>query len=61
MFVCLFYAVTDEFHQSFVPGRGSLVSDVLVDFGGTLIGLTFFYIAYYKIYKKLKNRSIINE
>jgi VanZ family protein len=54
LFICLFYAVTDEFHQSFVLGRTSLVSDVLVDFGGTLIGLTFFYLAYYKIYKRYK-------
>ena len=53
LFICLFYAVTDEFHQSFVPGRGSLVSDVLVDFSGALIGLIFFYLAYYKIYKKI--------
>ena len=52
LFICLFYAVTDEFHQSFVPGRTSLVSDVLVDFGGALIGLTFFYLAYYKIYER---------
>jgi len=52
LFICLFYAVTDEFHQSFVLGRTSLVSDVLVDFGGALIGLAFFYIAYYKIYKR---------
>ena len=52
LFICLFYAVTDEFHQSFVPGRGSLVSDVLVDFGGALIVLTFFYLVYYKICKK---------
>ena len=52
LFICLFYAVTDEFHQSFVLGRTSLVSDVLVDFGGTLIGLTFFYLTYYKIYER---------
>ena len=52
MFICLFYAVTDEFHQKFVLGRGSLVSDVLIDFMGSLIGLGIFYLAYYKIYKK---------
>jgi len=52
LFICLFYAVTDEFHQSFVPGRGSLVSDVLVDFAGALIGLTFFYIIYYKLIRR---------
>lgn len=52
MFICLFYAVTDEFHQSFVLGRGSLVSDVLIDFMGSLIGFGIFYLAYYKIYTK---------
>ena len=60
LFICLFYAVTDEFHQSFVIGRTSLVSDVLVDFGGALIGLTVFYLAYYKIYEKyvIKKKSL---
>lgn len=56
LFICLFYAVTDEFHQSFVPGRTSLVSDILVDFGGALIGLTLFYLGYYKIYKRILNK-----
>lgn len=32
------YAITDEWHQSFVPGRDSDVLDVLAD----LIGLVFF-------------------
>lgn len=50
LFICLFYAVTDEFHQSFVPERTSAVSDVLVDLGGALIGVMFFYLTYYKIY-----------
>ena len=54
LFICLFYAVTDEFHQSFVIGRTSLVSDVLVDFSGVLIGLIFFYLSYYKIYKRYR-------
>lgn len=29
--ICIVYAVTDEFHQLFVPGRTGLASDVLVD------------------------------
>ncbi len=57
LFICLFYAVTDEFHQSFVQGRTSLVSDILIDFGGALIGLTFFYIVYYKIYRGMYLRN----
>lgn len=57
LFICQFYAVTDEFHQAFVPGRTSLVSDVLVDFVGTLIGVVIFYFVYYKIYKRIKLRK----
>lgn len=57
IFICLLYAVTDEFHQSFVPGRTSLASDIIVDFAGASIGLGLFYLFYYKIYKRhiLKN------
>ncbi len=28
------YAALDEYHQSFVPGRGAAVSDVLLDTAG---------------------------
>ncbi|OCB00911.1 VanZ family protein [Clostridium beijerinckii] len=55
LFICLFYAVTDEFHQSFIPGRTSLVSDILVDFMGAMIGLGLFYLSYYKIYKRKRS------
>lgn len=33
---CLLYAVGDEWHQSFVPGRRGAVSDVAVDATGVL-------------------------
>lgn len=32
------YAVSDEIHQLFVPGRAGMVSDVLIDSCGVLIG-----------------------
>ncbi|MFA6602994.1 MAG: VanZ family protein [Candidatus Shapirobacteria bacterium] len=35
------YAVSDELHQIFVPGREGKWLDTLIDFVGTLIGLTF--------------------
>lgn len=54
LFICLLYAVTDEFHQSFIPGRTAMVSDVLVDFSGSIIGLAVFYFIYYKIYTSKK-------
>ena len=34
------YAVTDEFHQGFVPGRTASVVDVLIDSAGALTGLS---------------------
>jgi len=37
--LCIFYAITDEIHQSFVPGRGPRVLDVGIDALGTLLGL----------------------
>ena len=33
------YAATDEFHQSFVPGRGPSVTDVMIDSVGAALGL----------------------
>ena len=33
-----FYAMTDEFHQLFVPGRSGRVTDVLIDGCGAVIG-----------------------
>jgi VanZ family protein len=33
------YALTDEFHQSFVPGRSSRLLDIGIDGTGALIGL----------------------
>jgi len=39
------YAASDEFHQVFVPGRTALVSDVLIDTSGGLLGLTLLWLA----------------
>lgn len=43
LFISLFYAVTDEFHQSFVPNRSSEVEDVILDFSGTIVGTSIWY------------------
>lgn len=52
LFICLLFAVLDEFHQSFIPGRGSLIGDVLIDFLGSIIGTGFLYLCYYNFYEK---------
>ena len=35
------YAMTDEYHQTFVPGRVGAWTDVLIDSAGALLALTF--------------------
>ncbi|WP_052085634.1 VanZ family protein [Clostridium sp. HMP27] len=43
LFITLFYAVSDEFHQSFVKGRTSEVGDILLDFSGAIFGTITWY------------------
>lgn len=42
---CVAYAITDEFHQMFVPGRGPQVKDVLIDGSGAAIGILIYAVA----------------
>jgi len=36
---CIFYAITDEIHQIFVPGRSGEIIDVLIDSLGSISGI----------------------
>ncbi|MFN2577195.1 MAG: VanZ family protein [Pyrinomonadaceae bacterium] len=40
LLLAIAYALTDEFHQSFVPSRTASIYDCLIDSVGALIGLT---------------------
>ncbi len=44
---CFIYACGDEFHQSFIIGRTSKFTDVIIDTTGSLIGTII-----YKLYNK---------
>jgi VanZ family protein len=44
LLIVFVYAATDEYHQSFVPGRTALFSDVCIDTGGAAIGLLVWWI-----------------
>lgn len=39
LLICLLYAISDEIHQLFVPGRAGQIKDVLIDFSGTTLGV----------------------
>jgi VanZ family protein len=48
-----FYAASDEFHQTFIPGRSGEIRDVMIDTIGAVLG----YIAFYIIIKFFNNRK----
>lgn len=55
--LCVFYAISDEFHQFFVPGRACQLRDVLIDSMGSLTGilLVLLCLKIFKAKKSLKN------
>ena len=57
LFIVLLYAVSDEFHQLFVPGRTARVQDILIDFIGGIIGTVIFYTLKSK-FKLSKNKIL---
>lgn len=62
---CFLYAVSDELHQYFIPGRSCEALDVLIDFSGSVCGMVFLTLAYIIIckYKKAvfkQDRNIIS-
>lgn len=52
---CVLYAVSDEIHQSFVPGRACRFTDVLIDSSGILTAIVI--ISLIMCNKKLGERS----
>jgi len=47
------YAITDEIHQIFVPGRACQLQDMLIDLAGIVSGMAVYSVIYIVI-KKLK-------
>jgi VanZ family protein len=56
--LCYIYAVTDEYHQSFVADRTPLFADVLLDTGGAALGILLFMIVS-KIFLFIYHRIIV--
>jgi VanZ family protein len=52
LIITFLYAVSDEFHQSFVPGRGPAFKDVLIDTSGGVVCMVVIYLS--KIIRKRK-------
>lgn len=39
LLICVLYAISDETHQLFVPGRGGQAKDVIIDSAGAVVGI----------------------
>ena len=44
LLICVLYAVSDEVHQIFVPGRDAEVKDVLIDSAGASVGVLMYLV-----------------
>ena len=53
--VCFLYGLTDEYHQSFVPGRDSSIFDALADFFGANIGAGVYLLILSKYFKAIRH------
>ncbi|MDR5659949.1 VanZ family protein [Serpentinicella sp. ANB-PHB4] len=40
--ICVVYAISDEVHQTFIPGRSGEVTDVIIDSVGAAVGIGFY-------------------
>lgn len=51
---CIVYAISDEVHQLFVPGRSGQVSDVMIDTIGAALGIIMYvFVNRLKLFKKV--------
>lgn len=58
--ICFLYSLSDEYHQSFVPGRTSLFTDCLIDTSGSVIACIMYSVVK-KIKDNLHNKKMLME
>ena len=59
--ISLLYAISDEWHQSFVEERGPGIGDVMIDLAGAVLGVAFLIVIYLvirRIYRKRNSKKI---
>lgn len=44
LIICILYAISDEVHQIFVPGRSCQMYDILIDSLGSLVGIFLIFV-----------------
>ncbi|MDX8361108.1 VanZ family protein [Cytobacillus sp. IB215316] len=44
LMICVLFAISDEFHQLFVSGRGAQMRDVIIDSAGAIVGISMTFL-----------------
>lgn len=57
--ICVLYAISDEFHQLFVPGRAGQIKDVFIDSAGALTGILVYSGLFKLKFRSLEEKKII--
>ncbi len=55
--LCLLFAVCDEYHQTFVSDRYGCLSDVIIDFGGAVVGIVVCFLITLAVFRKRNKKS----
>lgn len=59
--ICALYAIFDEIHQMFVPGRGPMFFDVCIDCAGALLGCLLIFGIYEKYNSAKENGGAVKK
>ena len=59
LLLCIGYAITDELHQAFVPGRTPKLLDVLIDSSGASLGIGIYLLFVENRWKELIAEAFI--
>lgn len=52
--ICILYAISDEVHQIFIPGRSGQLADVILDSAGGIVGILSYKAYRLNIFNKSK-------
>ena len=56
LIVGIIYAISDEIHQAFIPGRGPQLADVILDSMGVLTGIVLIILVLEIVRKFVNNK-----
>ena len=57
--ICVGYAIGDEIHQMFVPGRGPQIKDVFIDSSGASVGIAIYQLTFIRTLNLRSKRLIV--